>query len=926
MRNKAQFAGLVVTSIILVILGTFVWAQASDGITVLEAKSFWRCRFVKGTELVRLKSGDLEHVVEHLRGGVPWVLERGGKRTLVKAPKMRRRPVPPPSDWTRPDYDDGPWGLYPGPYKGGGDRNKGRLGICPKIRLIYLRGRFRVNDPAKVGDLILSLSFEGGAVVYLNGTEVARSHLPGGKITPETPAQDYPEDVYRGEDGVLIMSHKNKKFPEVHKKRVRSLSNVKVPASLLIKGVNVLAVELHLAPAPEFLFTTKWPRSKRAMLSWSLWARVGLESLELRAPAGSEVVPGAPRGPRPKGLWVWNHPVVRQLKVSHVGDPFHEPRARLVCARNGVCSAQVVASLDRPLNDINVLASDLSGPGGARIAAASIEICWPLPDNGIGIYNGRGVRFYDTLDDAPPAKVAVDAKTGLAMQPIWIRVRVPADAVAGEYQGKVVVSAQGAESVDVPLALKVFDWTVPDHEDFFTWMDMITSPDTLAMKYGVEMWSPAHWDKVEESFRLLAQLGAKTVYIPFIAKTHFGNEHSMVRYEKQSDGSYKPDFSIAEKYMDLVVKHLGTVPVVSLYVWEIGGDSTSFPSGKSIDERTKDRPILITVRDPKTGALKEAQGPTWGTPECRKFWKTALGGMKTILAKRGLADAMMLGPSGDYYPSKAATDDLTAAAPDAEWLVHAHPSGSLKSGIWGRPVTYLACIWGQGWVADPDAPRAYVKDQLRYYGWKNPVRLARFPRNELRRHTVGMLRPYLEGCVTNMGTCGTFGPSGRWDSSAKRRWSGNDGIGRVGADFWPVLKGRRGHSQPLAGRYVPWGSLSIAKCLHHILGPGKDRPVPTARYEAWREALQENEARFFLERVLTDKAKRAGIGEALATRAQDILDERVRIILDMSLSYQGRKDAQYYICSGWQERSEQLYAIAAEVAKALGKTLAQKGK
>ena len=40
---------------------------------------------------------------------------------------------------------------------------------------ICLRGKFAVSDPAKVQGLKLSLAFHGGAVVCVNGHEVARS-------------------------------------------------------------------------------------------------------------------------------------------------------------------------------------------------------------------------------------------------------------------------------------------------------------------------------------------------------------------------------------------------------------------------------------------------------------------------------------------------------------------------------------------------------------------------------------------------------------------------------------------------------------------------------------------------------------------------------------------------------------------------------
>jgi len=51
----------------------------------------------------------------------------------------------------------------------------------PYLSRLCLRGTFTVTDLAKVGDLTLTLRYQGGAVAYLNGKEVARGHLTAGQ-------------------------------------------------------------------------------------------------------------------------------------------------------------------------------------------------------------------------------------------------------------------------------------------------------------------------------------------------------------------------------------------------------------------------------------------------------------------------------------------------------------------------------------------------------------------------------------------------------------------------------------------------------------------------------------------------------------------------------------------------------------------------
>jgi hypothetical protein len=105
-----------------------------------------------------------------------------------------------------------------------------------------------------------------------------------------------------------------------------------------------------------------------------------------------------------------------------------------------------------------------------------------------------------------------------------------------------------------------------------------------------------------------------------------------------------------------------------------------------------------------------------------------------------------------------------------------------------------------------------------------------------------------------------------------------------------------------------------------------------------REGLQETEARIFLESVMTDPARRGKLSGPLAAKTQQVLDERGRA-LAMGLDIQplagfannpkpfldgyGAGDfhagqaaifRQWYMESGWQERSAKLFAVAAEVA------------
>ena len=104
------------------------------------------------------------------------------------------------------------------------------------------------------------------------------------------------------------------------------------------------------------------------------------------------------------------------------------------------------------------------------------------------------------------------------------------------------------------------------------------------------------------------------------------------------------------------------------------------------------------------------------------------------------------------------------------------------------------------------------------------------------------------------------------------------GIGRVGADYWHVLKDRQGRrTGPVYARYPEsnWRNLDIESW---VLAPGPEGPVGTARLENLREGLQECEARIALEDALLDLGRRRRLGNELAQRIQALLDERQRAL------------------------------------------------
>ncbi|HUT01604.1 MAG TPA: glycoside hydrolase domain-containing protein, partial [Phycisphaerae bacterium] len=492
------------------------------------------------------------------------------------------------------------------------------------------------------------------------------------------------------------------------------------------------------------------------------------------------------------------------------------------------------------------------------------------------------------------------------VQPVWFVVQVPRDAKVGTYSGKVTIHVDGAGPARTAIQLRIAgEWAAPNPQDSTLHVGMLESPDSLAMQYNVPLWSDEHWKLLDRTFELMGQLGNREVYIPVITKTQLGNEHSMVRWIKRDDGSYKHDFSIAEKYLDTAIRRLGPIHMVCFYVTDLG-----FGGRGRVDMSA---PFEVTEYDPASKKLKPLPTPKWGTGESRRFWKPVVAGFQAMLAKRGLRDKMMMGMASNSFAPLEAVSDLKVLAPQARWADCSHLWGSRRVGrrkdsqAIGRMATAGGAPLGVMWDPDVDKP---------HYNWRpNPKDdriLVAGPRGKCTPNLHQALAHYRLTCETTL--LSSYG------------WF--NGFGQIGADFFPVLKAPEGvrkdrPGRSLDNRYVYWGSLNLSSMVNVMLGAGKKHPVHTARSQMFRESLVESEARVFVTDALLDDAPRAKLGPALAAECKRVCDDRTRTLRHCSYFFApGEHHLDYgrmFNQEQWELQTEQLVLAAEKVAKALGK-------
>ncbi|HUU43962.1 MAG TPA: glycoside hydrolase domain-containing protein, partial [Planctomycetota bacterium] len=625
----------------------------------------------------------------------------------------------------------------------------------------------------------------------------------------------------------------------------------------------------------------------------------------------------AQQGAPPPGVQVWNADILAPYRDFMPPDA-DGPLApiTIVGTRNGTFSGKVVLGSAGPIEGLRAEMSALEC-GNAKIPASATQVRYPRYMRYSGWQSvARAVAEFDALEKTPPKEVALitermkpgywdigKVKFDHAWQPIWVTVSVPADAAPGDYRGNLKITVGDAKPFAVPVTLKVSGWRLPDPQDYVTFVEFMQSPESVALRYEVPLWSDQHFKLMEKSLKLLGRIGNRSVYIPLIAETNQGHDETMVRWIKDGE-KYRYDFTVMEKYLDAVERNMGRPRNVVLYVWDIFLEGGSFELGDGknktdldflSEEARQDRMSHrgkgpnVTLLDPPTGKLTRLTLPQYSDPKARALWKPLLDELRARLKKRGLEDAMTLGAACDAVPSKETVAFFTDLLPGTPWMEHTHGfyGGPQRLQAHGATIKYVAIVFFH----------TIPKTSSRFHEWtEGEPAVVYYPRG--RPHNV----PITDYRLT-----------AEEYSSGKMR-----GFGRVGADFWPVLKDKRGRmvGRISQGRFPKslWRNLDIRQTL---LEPGPEGAISTVRFEMMCEGVQENEARLFVERALLSKK----ISGDLADRCREVLDERAEALKRYRTGAARNKsttDEAYleYVAS-WQERSERLYRLAAEVAKAL---------
>ncbi len=331
------------------------------------------------------------------------------------------------------------------------------------------------------------------------------------------------------------------------------------------------------------------------------------------------------------------------------------------------------------------------------------------------------VGFVPTEEGRWPDPLREDDRVALrpgVTQPIWLDIKVPADA-EGQYGGQVALSLDGRALARVPVRLQVAPIRMPDPKDYRFVLDIWQAPTRIARHYGVEAWSPEHWRLLDVYTADLAEHGQDIVTVG----------RGLFDWRRGADGDFRFDYTLFDRYVEHCARH-------------------------GIDRGIEYLQMFNGRRETDVSYFDEAQGRTvtWkgfvGAPEYDGPWLAFLRDFARHLRERGwmekavvcptdeprdsyyghaLADfehcAKLLKQADPGYKVTVALDSLDSArrlAPVIDRFVF-----KLRDDVYGRELAQQQLALGKRveWYicCHPDRPNTFITSDLidaRAIGWQ----------------------------------------------------------------------------------------------------------------------------------------------------------------------------------------------------------------
>ncbi|MDD4719720.1 MAG: DUF6067 family protein [Bacteroides sp.] len=179
---------------------------------------------------------------------------------------------------------------------------------------------------------------------------------------------------------------------------------------------------------------------------------------------------------------------------------------------------------------------------------------------------------------------------GKTVRPVWLSIYVPHDATPGLYDGEVYIQAKDQKKQTFNLTIEVLNQELPQPSEWSFHLDQWQHPAAVARVHDLEVWSDAHFQKMEAQFKLLADAGQKVITAT-LNKDPWNHQcydeyKDMIIWTKHEDNSWTFDYTVFDRWVQLMMD-LGINGMINCY--------SMIPWGDDLHYRVAETDELVTV-------------------------------------------------------------------------------------------------------------------------------------------------------------------------------------------------------------------------------------------------------------------------------------------------------------------------------------------
>lgn len=419
-----------------------------------------------------------------------------------------------------------------------------------------------------------------------------------------------------------------------------------------------------------------------------------------------------------------------------------------VAWRGEKVNVQVLVGSSSDISNLKIQTQDLVSENGHKINAGNITagfLRYVLTDE---FGNGCGHRKPKDFDSSwvadPIEMVASTPVKKNTLQPVWLSLKVPANAKPGHYQG--IVSVMGETKTDLSISLNVINQVLPPASEWKFDLDYWQHPAAIARIHQVPLWSKEHYQYMRPYYTMLANAGQKCITTSIINEpwNHqtYDDFPSLIKWIKKKNGNWMYDYRLFDQYVSFVMS-CGIKDRINCYTmipWKL--------SFQYYDERLgKDTVMNAAPGTPQYNAYwssmltdftKHLKAKKWFSITSISMDERAMKDMQAVIKLvHGIDPQWKIALAGAYHPE--IEKDIYDYCVASRWTIADSVINRRKSNEY--PTTFYTCCaekYPNGFTFSPPAENVWIgwfaaaKGFTGYLRWaynswpKDPLQDSRF--------------------------------------------------------------------------------------------------------------------------------------------------------------------------------------------------------